>query len=383
IKHSEIQKGDEVFLRKRFDTVKKIFKERIKAYSRAYPGDYKLLQQYLNNELDFSVLEKLKIDTNMAGRDLGNIVLNEIAKNNSNIICTSADLFSSTKAVIKDSGFINANFANRNLKTGIREFAMGAISNGVSLYGGLIPIQSTFMVFSDYLKPAIRLGALMDSRVISAFTHDSIAVGEDGPTHQPVEQVWGLRTIPKCEVFRPANLTETIASYKLALKYKGQSVIALSRQKLSNFVSKASDAIKGGYIVAKEKKGMLNAIIIATGSEVSIALDIKRILDIKGFNVRVVSMPCIEEFEKQSDKYKESIIPSNLKSIFSIEAGSTAGWYKYVGKYGKCFGVDDFGVSAGAEYVYNKFGLNSEDISKEIIKIIKHNRDKVYSVFDE
>lgn len=367
---------DLVFLRKRFNNVEKTFKERLKTYSRAYPGDYKRLQMYLKNELDFSSLDNLKLSSDKAGRELGNIVLNEINSLNGNIICNSADLFSSTKAIINDSGYINANFGNKNLKCGIREFAMGAISNGMALYGGLIPIQSTFMVFSDYLKNAIRLSSLMGCRVISAFTHDSIAVGEDGPTHQPIEQLWGLRTIPRVLVFRPANLSETIASYKLALEYKGASVLALSRQKLINFDSSLVDSMKGGYVLSQENKGTLNGIIIATGSEVSLALDVKKILDDNGFNVRVVSMPCLEVFDNQPERYKESVIPSDIKSIFSIEAGATAGWYKYVGKFGKCYGIDDFGISATPDMAYKKFGLTTSVISKDIMRIIKNNKEK-------
>lgn len=371
---------DFVFLRKRFESVKKTFKEKLKAYSRAYPGDYKLLKKLLNNELDFAGLKDLKIDKNMSGRDMGGLVLNEIAKNNFGVLCNSADLFSSTKAMIKDSGYINTNFGGRNLKAGIREFAMGAISNGISLYGGLTPVQSTFMVFSDYLKPAIRLGALMNARVVSAFTHDSIAVGEDGPTHQPIEQLWSLRSIPKCVVYRPANLQETIASYMLALEYSGQSILALSRQNLTNFDSSVDDALMGGYILQKEGKGALNGVIIATGSEVGMALDIARVLDVKGYNVRVVSMPSVEIFEMQSEKYRNSIIPKNLKSVFTIEAGATSGWFKYAGKYGKCFGVDDFGMSASPEYIYNHFHLTIDDISKEMIRVIRNNGDKIMSL---
>jgi transketolase len=276
--------------------------------------------------------------------------------------------------MVIESGYINSNFSNRNLKCGIREFAMGAISNGIALYGGLIPVQSTFMVFSDYLKSALRLTALMNQKVISVFTHDSIAVGEDGATHQSAEQLWSLRSTPRTRVYRPANLNETIACYKSALNYKGSSIMALSRQKLSEFACNINDASMGGYIVSKEEKGSLDGVIIATGSEVEIALETKKILTKNGYNIRVVSMPCVELFEGQSDSYKESVIPNALKSIFSIEAGSTAGWYKYVGKFGKCFGVDDFGMSASPKDIYNKFGLNAENISKNIIKVIKKNK---------
>ena len=368
---------DLVFLRKRFVSIEKMFKERLKAYKKAYPGDYNLLQEFLSKELKFDVLSNLKISDNLYGRELGGEVLNALAEKNPNIICLSADLFSSTKAMINNNGYINSNFGNRNLKCGIREFAMGAISNGIALYGGLVPVQSTFMVFSDYLKGALRLSSLMEQKVISAFTHDSIAVGEDGATHQCSEQLWGLRAIPRCNVFRPANLNETIASYILSFSASGSSILALSRQKLESFECSIKDALMGGYIVAKENKGNLDGVIIATGSEVSLALDVKKDLESKGYNVRVVSMPCLEIFDQQSEKYQNSVIPKTLKSIFSIEAGATTGWYKYIGKHGKCFGVDDFGMSANPQDVYNHFGLNCDNISKEIIRVIKKNNDKI------
>ena len=365
---------DLVFLRKRFATCEKIFKERLKAFSRAYPGDYKLLKSYMSGEFDLNVINQIVSDKEMAGRELGNLVLNKIAENNTNIVCTSADLFSSTKANINNNGFVNENWSNRNLKVGIREFAMGTISNGIALYGGLTPVQSTFMVFSDYMKNALRLSAMMKLRVISAFTHDSIAVGEDGATHQCSEQLVGLRAIPNCNVFRPANLNETIAAYSLALTYDGPSVMALSRQKLKEFPSSVKDALMGGYIVGKENKGQLDAIIVATGSEVTTALDVKINLNKLGYNVRVVSMPCVEIFEMQSDKYKDGVIPKDIKSVFSIEAGSTIGWHKYTGKYGKCFGVDDFGDSGTPNDMFNKFGLTADNITKEIAKVIKANK---------
>ncbi|MBQ7351947.1 MAG: transketolase [Clostridia bacterium] len=366
---------DFVFLRKRFTAIKKSFKDRLKAYSKHYPGDYKLLNQYLSNEFDFSSLNTLGISESMSGRDLGGLVLNTLASKNANIICASADVFGSTKAIQKDSGFINDNFGNNNLKCGIREFGMSTISNGIALYGGLVPVQSTFMVFSDYLKSALRLTALMNQKVITVLTHDSIAVGEDGATHQSCEQLWGLRNIPKTYVFRPANLKEVVASYVSALSYQGSSVLALSRQKLPEFECNIKDALMGGYIVAKENNGNINGIIIATGSELSLALDVKKILESKGYNIRVVSMPCVDIFDEQPQKYRDGIIPPSIKSVFSIEAGSTSGWYKYVGKFGKCFGVDEFGLSATPDDIYKKFKLTPEDISKEIIKVINANKE--------
>ena len=372
------------FLRKRFDGISRNFKERLKVYSKAYPGEYKRLKNYLDPDYKdiFNVLEDVKINEDMSGRDMGALVLNKLADTYTNIITGSADVSGSTKTVIHSSGCLNDNFANRNIKFGVREFAMGCIANGMSLYGGITPVTSTFLVFSDYLKPSLRLGSLMEQKTISVFTHDSIAVGEDGATHQSCEHMWALRDIPNMRVFRPCNMTEVKSAYAMALNYNYCSSIILSRQKLKNFESSIDGANKGGYIIAKESNRQLNGVIIATGSEVELALNVKKELDRCGLNIRVVSMPCVDLFEEQSDKYKESIIPSSVKSIFSIEAGSTSGWYKYTGKYGKCFGVDSFGESGNYLAIYKKFGLTVERISKEIIKTIKANREKRISLYE-
>ncbi len=373
---------DFVFLRKRFETFKKSIKDKLKAYSRAYPGDNKLLKECLKK--DFSnaqmFVNDIEITKDLSGRDMGSKTLQELCLAYHNIIVSSADLSSSTKTNYLSSGAINDNFANRNLKMGIREFAMGCISNGLALYGGIVPIDSTFLSFSDYMKASLRLRAIMGLKGISIFTHDSIAVGEDGPTHQPCEQIWTLRAIPNMYTFRPASLKEVEMSYCMALQLDSPCNIILSRQTLSNFDSDINDIKMGGYILSREEKGELNGVIIATGSEVSLAMSVKRLLADKGYNIRVVSMPCVELFDKQSDRYKNSVIPENMKSIFTIEAGSTIGWYKYAGKYGKCFGVDDFGASAKPDELYRKFGLNDMAIAKEMASIIKRNRDKELSV---
>lgn len=366
------------FLSKRFDNVKKKFKERLKVYSRAYPGDYKALNSYL--KMDFSkideVLDRVDINKDMSGREMGGLVLNALAEAYGNIVSGSADVVSSTKADIKSSGYVNDDFGGRNIKYGIREFAMGCISNGLALYGGLVPIESCFMVFSDYLKPALRISALMEQKVISVFTHDSIAVGEDGATHEPCEQLWGLRNIPNNFVFRPSNLTETKVAYKVALQRKSPTSIVLSRQNLRNINAKLDDASKGGYVISPEN-GVLNGVIIATGSEVALALDVQAELAKNGFGVRVVSMPCVELFREQTTKYQNSVIPENLKSVFSIEAGATNGWFEFTGKFGKCFGVDTFGESAPYGEIYKKFGLTADKISKEIMQVIKNNKEKL------
>jgi len=369
--------------KKRFDVIAKNLKNKMKSYSRAYPGDYKLLKSFIDskNIVDLSsVSDEIVLDKSLSGREIGSLVIDNICTKYPNIICGSADVSSSTK-VKCNSLYFNDNKVGRNIKYGIREFAMGCISNGLALYGGIIPINSTFLVFSDYMKPALRLTSLMKKKSISVFTHDSIAVGEDGATHQSCEQLNMLRNTPNTLVFRPANLTEVISSFECSLNHNGASCIVLSRQNLPNINSNLIDVRMGGYIIGKEYKGALNGVIIATGSEVSLALDIKELLMHKGYNVRVVSMPCMEIFDKQSDRYKNSVIPDKIKSIFAIEAGNTSIWYKYTGKSGKTFGVDDFGGSAKPSELFAKFNLTKEDISKEIISIIKKNRDKIPSIF--
>ena len=368
--------------KKRFDVIAKNLKEKIKCYSRAYPGDYKLLKSFIDGKnIDLTNLEsEISLEKALSGRELGSLVIDNICNKYSNIICGAADVSSSTK-VKCNSLYFNDNKIGRNIKYGIREFAMGCISNGISLYGGLVPINSTFLVFCDYMKPALRLTSLMNKKSISVFTHDSIAVGEDGATHQSSEQLNMLRNTPNTYVFRPANLTETIVAFESSLNHNGASCIALSRQNLPIIDSNLNDARMGGYIIGKEYKGNLNGVIIATGSEVSLALEVKEILMHKGYNVRVVSMPCMEIFEKQSDKYKNSVIPDKIKSIFTIEAGNTSIWYKYTGKTGKVFGVDNFGGSATPSELYAKFHLTKEEIASEIIASIKKNKDKISSIF--
>ncbi len=376
---------DLIFLRKRFESVKADFKERLKTYSKYYPGDYKLLMSCVDNDFDglHETIKTVSMDKELSGREIGGLALNVLCNKYPSIVCGAADLSGSTKVKFNNNGFINENFANRNIKFGVREFGMNAICNGIALYGGLVPIDSTFMVFSDYMKPALRLGAMMHKKSITILTHDSIAVGEDGATHEPCEQLWSLRAIPNLNVFRPANLVETCVAYESALKYNGKSVIILSRQKLSNFSSNYTDVIKGGYIVKDGQKRQLNGVILATGSEVSLALEVQKLVENRGYSIRVVSMPSLEIFEQQSSKYKNSIIPRDLKSIFTIEAGSTSGWYRYSGKYGKCFGVDDFGYSGKSEDVYRKFGLTPENLAKEIVQTIRNNRDKMLTLLDE
>ena len=300
----------------------------------------------------------------VATRNIGGLMLNKAAELIPALMGGSADLAPSTKTYLKDLGdFSKDNRAGRNLHYGIREFAMGTAGNGLALSGTAIPFCSTFFVFSDFVKPAIRLASLMKLKHLFIFTHDSFYVGEDGPTHEPIEHLAMLRTIPGVTVFRPAESYETAAAYAAALKLNGPSVILLSRQNLRPYsADKAAkiDAEKGAYIIDTDED--VDVILIATGSEVNLALDVATELRKMGAGVRVVSMISMELFEKQSIEYKESVLPPECRCRISIEAGSTFGWHKYVGDDGLAFGLDHFGASAPAGVLAEKFGFTVDGV---------------------
>lgn len=325
----------------------------------------------LNNTKVIKNLLKLKNTKNIATRECSFKIINELSKFSLNIISGSADLYSSCKNYILEGGdFSNTNFNGRNIHFGIREHGMGAIINGISYYGFFKPICSTFLAFSDYMRASIRLSALSSLPVVYIFTHDSVALGEDGPTHQPVEHISSLRLIPNLYVFRPADYIETVAGYITALSRKdGPTALILSRQSIPSLGYKNSknqliESLKGAYIVKKEKNN-LEFIFIATGSEVSIALKVAKIL---GDNTRVISMPCCEKFEEQDIDYKNYIIPPYFNKIIIIEAGVTNYWYKYAKSNGIIIGLDKFGCSGSSKKVLKNFGIELNNI----INIIKN-----------
>lgn len=371
--------------KKRLEVIGSDLNDKLKFYKKNYKKEYARIFDFFK-KTDFenlkSILEKITVDKNLASRDLGAIVLNEIANNCPQVIGGTADLSSSTKAFIKEGGKISKfDYDARNIMFGVREFGMSCICNGLALYG-FRPFASTFLVFSDYLKNGIRLSALMNLPLTYIFTHDSIAVGEDGPTHQPIEQLIAIRAIPNVKLFRPANLSETCASYLNSYITNSPTVIALSRQNLYNFNSEIADALKGGYVVDYEgKNNELNAVIVATGSEVKLALDVKAKLKMKGFGVRVVSMPCVELFLEQPESYQNKILPKNFPSIISIEAGSTMGWSRITGKNGVNIGIDEFGTSAPFVEVFKKFEMTEDKICQKVIKMIKKNKTKINFLF--
>lgn len=350
--------------------------QRLEDYKSKYPQEYNKLENYLENNIDVEkVLTSLNCEEDYSTRDLSSMVLNALANEYDNIVGGTADVSASTKAYIKEGGNFGVdNYAGRNIFYGIREHAMGAISNGIALYGGLKSFASTFFAFSDYMKNAIRMSALMNLPVTYILSHDSIAVGEDGPTHQCVEHLTQFRATPNINVFRPCNMEETKAGYVTALTDIKPTILALSRQVLPHLHSTMQDALCGGYIIAKEPLQKLDAIIIATGSEVQFAIQAQQKLSILGYSVRVVSMPCMELFDKQKNSYKESVLPSAVINRVSVEAGSTLCWYKYVGLNGKAIGVDEFGLSGKEKDVYNYFNITVKNIVDSVVNVIKCNK---------
>lgn len=344
------------------------WKKQLKAYSEAYPQDYQLLKDFLKGKVTVNLdeLNAYAQTSKDATRNVSGKVLDHVSKQNLNIIGGSADLTSSTKAKGSDGNFTKATPQGRNINFGVREHAMGAIVNGITLYGGLKAFSGAFFVFSDYMKPALRLAAIMNIPSIAVFTHDSIGVGEDGPTHQPIEQLAGLRAIPNFNVIRPADANETIAAWKIALESKTTpTALVLTRQNVKNYDTTSYDGVmKGAYIVSKEEK-RLDGILLATGSEVELAMETKALLKEKGLDIRVVSMPSMFLFDKMPKKYQESILPKGVKTL-AIEMASPMSFYKYTQNV---YGMTTFGASTKAEIAFEHFGFTKENIAKVFTEI--------------
>ena len=341
-----------------------------KTYQEKYPEDYAALEKVWSGDLDLDFLEKDDFWTaqgDKATRASSGMILNRIAKEVPHFLGGSADLAPSNKTFIDGEGYMSPTSPqNRNIGFGIREHAMGAIVNGLSVYGGLRAYGATFLVFSDYLKPQLRLAALMGIPSTFIFTHDSIGVGEDGPTHQPIDQLAMLRAIPNFITFRPADTTEVAAAWACALKLtKTPVALALSRQTCPELKETSREAMKGGYVLLKEE-GNLDLILLASGSEVALSLEVAQELKQEGLGVRVVSMPSWEVFEAQSSDYRKEVLPESAEKRVSIEAGSTMGWAKFTGFQGMNIGIDEFGASGPGKEVFNYFKMTKEDILKEI-----------------
>jgi len=353
--------------------VEKSWIETLKEYSESYPKEYEDLLTIIENKKPaFKVdLPEFKVGESIATRAASGKILDGLCKSIPGMIGGSADLTPSNNTKAKEiSSFSVDNRSGRYVHYGIREHAMGAIMNGLALYGGFIPYGGTFLVFSDYMRPAVRMAAIMKLQVVFVFTHDSIGLGEDGCTHQPVEQISALRAIPGLTVIRPADGNETYYAWKTAIeKTNGPTALILSRQNLKNLdrvtYSSAEGVLKGGYIL-KDSLKKPDIIFLATGSEVNLALSTAEKLEAENISVRVVSMPSFEIFESQTDEYKNEVLPKDVTNRISIEAGVAQPWYKYLGITGKAVSIERFGLSAPAEQLFEYFGFTESKIIETV-----------------
>ncbi len=343
-------------------------------YEREFPELAAKYKQYMAGyDIDYTeLLSKFDFSAPEATRVSGGKILNELAKSMPNLLSGSADLAPSTMTNIKDADYFSPeNRAGRNIRFGIREHAMAAICNGIQLHGGLKIVCSTFFAFSDYMKCGIRISALLNVPVIYVMTHDSIGVGEDGPTHQPMEQLIALRSIPNIKVFRPCDGKETAAAYISAFTQSSPTVLVLSRQNLNQNEGSGIKALAGGYIL-EDCKGKPDVILIGTGSEVDLCTGAKELLKKDGIKARVVSMPSIEEFEKQTPEYKEYVLPKAVKARVCVEAGSHYAWYKYARDYGEVIAMKTFGTSAPAKVLFEYFGFTKENVAAKAKQSIQN-----------
>ncbi|MDI6453665.1 transketolase [Mariniplasma sp. M4Ah] len=336
-------------------------------YQEQYPKEYGLFESFINDNIEINLNDYSEIANTPqdATRNISGKMINKLSEKYLNLIGGSADLTVSTKAKGADGHYSKENRLARNINFGVREHAMGAIVNGMVLHGGLKVFGGAFFVFSDYMKPAIRLSAIMQIPSIFVFSHDSIGVGEDGPTHQPVEQLIGLRSIPGLNVLRPADAIETLASWKIAMESKHvPTAIILTRQNVKNQKTTSHEGLaKGAYIVSPENN-KAEAILLASGSEVDLAVQVKNELEKLGKDIRVVSMPSHYLFEKQTLKYKKEVLPKSVKTI-AIEMGSSFSWYKYTQNV---YGIDTFGVSAPLNEALEQYHFTKEKVVEYVLK---------------
>lgn len=347
------------------------YKKKLQEYESKNPDKYREYIDWIHFKHEADLSKLLDSKEKDATRSASGAALQEVAKAIPNMIGGSADLGPSNNSQIKDSGFISSSDYNeRNIHFGVREFAMAAISNGIALHGGLKPFCATFFVFSDYMKPAMRLAALMNLPVTYILTHDSIGVGEDGPTHEPIEHLAMLRSLPNFSVIRPADFNETVHAWEVAQKATKPTALILSRQKLETLKIE-SENLKYGAYIAKTEKDKLDLVVVATGSEVGVTMEASKILEDKGYGVRVVSMPSWDLFDEQDKEYRESVLPCGVKTA-SVEALSTFGWDKYT-KGGLKIGLDRFGASAPGSELFEHFGFTPEKIADKLESFIKEN----------
>ncbi|KPJ77543.1 MAG: transketolase [Deltaproteobacteria bacterium SG8_13] len=349
-------------------------------YQQAHPDLATGLQRWISGQLPDGWMRDIPTfeadPKGMATRVASGMVLNAVAQQIPNLIGGSADLAPSNKTIISGETDMQAGrFGGRNMRFGVREHAMGSILNGMALHGGLRPYGGTFLVFSDYMRPAIRLAALMKLPVIYVFTHDSIGLGEDGPTHQPVEHLASLRAIPNLTVIRPCDANETAEAWKAALARKnGPTALSLTRQALPTIdrgtLASADRLMRGGYILKDPEQQPARVILIASGSEVDIALKAASQLSDRNIAVRVVSMPCWELFDAQPNEYRQEVLPPDIPVRVAVEAGSRQGWARYVGSAGAVIGIDHFGASAPYSVLYEKFGITAENVVQKALALL-------------
>ncbi|QQE75488.1 transketolase [Brevibacillus composti] len=356
------------------------WKERFAAYAKAYPDLARQFETAMSNQLPAnwdSELPAYEAGAKLATRAASGSAINALAKTVPYLFGGSADLASSNNTLIKEAGnFLPSSYDGRNIWFGVREFAMGAALNGMALHGGLKVYGATFFVFSDYVRPAIRLSALMKQPVIYVFTHDSIAVGEDGPTHEPIEHLPSLRAIPDLTVIRPADAVETNEAWKYALSRTDEPVVlVLTRQNLpvmQETIEKAAEGVsKGAYVLADAANGQPDLLLLATGSEVSLAMEARAVLAERGIQARVVSMPSWELFERQPQAYRDQVLPPAVKARLGVEMAAPLGWERYVGDAGKIIGISQFGASAPGERIMKEYGFTVENVVAEAEKLLK------------
>lgn len=343
-------------------------------FSKEYPEEAKKLTSWFNGDLPMAYLESEEFwsfEKGVSTREASGILINRLAEVVPNLFGGSADLAPSNKTNMKSrKAFSKSDYSGSNIHFGVREHAMGAILNGLTLHGGLKPFGGTFFIFTDYMKPAMRLASLMGLPVTYVLTHDSIGVGEDGPTHQPIEQMAIFRAQPNFIVFRPADARETAAGWYLSMTAKNTPVgLVLTRQNLPLLDGTGNEALRGGYVL-KHEESELKLILLASGSEVELAVNSAKELQSEGIGTRVVSMPSWELFDSQEEEYRSSVLPNNVRSRLAIEAASSMGWQKYTGLDGAILSLDSFGSSAPGDELFKEFGFTVENVIKSAKKIL-------------
>ncbi len=350
----------------RFAAWSEEFPQLAEEWERAWSGDPEPGYEEKLPKWDPSETEKL------ATRKAGAAVMNAFKHYTPTMVGGAADLVASTSTSFEDAGLFSAYYTGRNIAFGVREHGMGSAVNGIALHGGMVrPYGSTFLIFSDYMRPAIRLSALMGARVAWVFTHDSVGLGEDGPTHQPVEHYMALRMIPNLTVIRPADPNETSMAWRSTFETDGPVAILLTRQNVPTLDPQATEgALRGAYVLEDADGGNPDVILIGTGSEVSVAVEARKVLADQGVNARVVSMPSWEIFDRQDQGYKDSVLPPDVETRVSVEAGVTVGWERYVGFKGTSVGINRFGASAPGEMVLEKLGIKPENVANRTLELL-------------